>query len=230
MESRVGTAWPGTRWLTWWVLGQRCSDKPPGLWDVLQAPTLCRVPGDLWWNTSPCWRERASETLFSSGGWGGPGHESGAFHGYQLEGADWSRGATDASPSRGGSHGVPQAGQHCRGPHWSMGRSTPAQPTVVGCSALWDAWWIMPLSRSVPGGPGDHLVLENVSQATWVQALLKSEREASALRWWDPLGRAVRDRKHIMGFPWLPGDMKARVRRANHMVLVPAHCGQQLLL
>ena len=29
----------------------------------------------------------------------------------------------------------------------------------------------------------------------------------------------VRDRKHIMGFPWLPGDMQARVRRANNMVL-----------
>ena len=29
----------------------------------------------------------------------------------------------------------------------------------------------------------------------------------------------VRDKRHIMGFPWLPGDMKARVRQSNKMVL-----------
>lgn len=30
--------------------------------------------------------------------------------------------------------------------------------------------------------------------------------------------KPVRDHKHIMGFPWLPVDVKARVRQSNSMV------------
>ena len=37
----------------------------------------------------------------------------------------------------------------------------------------------------------------------------------------------VRDQKHLMGFPWLSSEAKARVRRSNNMVLKAMRRGRQ---
>lgn len=37
----------------------------------------------------------------------------------------------------------------------------------------------------------------------------------------------VRDARHVMGFPWLKSDMKARVRRSNQMVLKALKRGKE---
>ena len=293
MASRVGTAWPGTRWPTWWVLGRRCSARPPGL-NSCCGTLLAKLPlgcasGAL---SLPCSRRflvkykpmavvdgvilAMSLVPFMVTNLKAP--------------IDPEVGATDASPSGGGAavatelrrpaNIVDAPTDQCYECNRNLEDGS-KYPCPADCGGVFctlacvmehrdvdhaseqecprRAWrpprfgerfagHRAPLSHAVamvghievraePSVFG-HNILTDEGKRTLSRL---TEDEFLAAEHWAPeckpfskaRGRPVhlddgtrlagpqpvRDRKHIMGFPWLSGDMKARVRRANNKVL-----------